>query len=109
MMYAYCVKLGRLSLAEHTEATGVHDLILYFYSEDLVAIIELKFGKSKDGDQDKFLADLAQKALKAINVKEYGASFLSGGRMTVKIGVGVTTRGKCLGLIGDFNASENVY
>jgi hypothetical protein len=74
--------------------------VLFFYREDLEAIIELKFGRGEDG-QDKLLTDLAKKALNAINAKDYGSSLLSNAKEAVKIGVGVTTRGKCLALVGD--------
>ncbi|MDR3154483.1 MAG: ATP-binding protein [Deltaproteobacteria bacterium] len=101
VMYAYCVKLGRLTLAEHPEAVGIPDLILLFQRDSLEAVIELKFGRSEGGDPDKLLTGLARDALAAVNRKDYGSSLRTGAKQTVKIGVGVTARGKCLALIDD--------
>jgi hypothetical protein len=66
----------------------------------LVAIIELKFGKGTGDGQAKFLADLARKSLEAIKGKGCGTPLLPSAMEVAKIGVGVTTSGKCLALIG---------
>jgi ribosomal protein L29 len=103
VMYAYCFKLGSLTLAEHAEANGVPDLILFFHRNNLLAVIELKFQINKGGDPNELLVKLARKALAAIKAKDYGASLKAGSKQVVKIGIGITTRGKCLALIDDLD------
>jgi hypothetical protein len=120
MVYSYCRALTDMSLPERKGAIGNSDLIAVYFNENVYAIFELKFGlakidtgaarsrrdsveseKTKTEDKiNRLLEQLAKEALKAIENKEYWTPFHTGANKIIKIGVGVTRRGKCLVLIG---------
>jgi hypothetical protein len=96
VVFGYCWKFGRVVIPEAKQAIGNPDLAVIFPKTDLYVIIELKFDRGKAGqDLNRLTAVLAKKALKSINSKDYWVPYKAQAKQLVKIGLGVTHRGKC--------------
>ncbi|MDR1165950.1 MAG: ATP-binding protein [Deltaproteobacteria bacterium] len=99
VLYGYCHKFGRIVTPEREGAIGASDLLVIF-PDGLYAVIELIFDKGNSFTrQDALLVALAQKALAAIEAKDYWRPYQAEAKETVKIGLGVSWRGQCLALI----------
>jgi hypothetical protein len=91
-----------LTIPEAQEDTGNQGLTVIFPDSGLYAVIELKFDRgAKCKNTDRLTANLAKKALKSINTKDYWVPYKVLARKLIKIGLGVTHRGRCQVLVGD--------
>jgi Holliday junction resolvase-like predicted endonuclease len=97
------IRNGEVQCRRFICSIGTPDLVLLFPSDQTVAIIELKYESKKPESDEKLVAkleELADKVLKAIAEKKYSQPYVSQAKKLVKIGLGVTYRGKCLAKIG---------
>jgi hypothetical protein len=102
VLFGYCKKLDRFTIAEHQQAIGIPDIIMIFPVDKLYAVMELKFSADLGTqNQEEALTNLAKNALKAIETKDYAVPWKAPAQDLVKIGIGLSHRGKCLVLFGD--------
>jgi hypothetical protein len=91
-----------LTIAEYHGAVGNPDLVTIFPVESLYVIIELKFSPAISAKNPvRSLTTAAKNALKAIETKDYAVPWKAAAQELIKIGVGVTDKGKCVALFGD--------
>jgi hypothetical protein len=99
LLFAYLFKLGRLVFSEQPGAMGTPDMVFILPKKAFYAIIELKYESTVDNiNIKKKLTQLAQKALKTIDTKDYWRPYKAQAKTLIKIGIGVVSRGSCLAL-----------
>ncbi|MDR3204621.1 MAG: PD-(D/E)XK nuclease domain-containing protein, partial [Deltaproteobacteria bacterium] len=99
LLFAYLFKLESLVFSEQPGAMGTPDMVFIWPEKALYAIIELKYESTVDDTNiEKKLIQLAQKALKTIDSKDYWQPYKAQAKTLIKIGIGVVSRGRCLAL-----------
>ncbi|MDR3203254.1 MAG: ATP-binding protein [Deltaproteobacteria bacterium] len=99
LIFAYLFKLGRLVFSEQPVAIGMSDIVFNWPKKALYAIIEVKYESTVDDTNiEEKLTQLAQKALKTIDTKDYWHPYKAQAKTLIKIGIGVVSRGRCLAL-----------
>jgi hypothetical protein len=102
VLFGFCRRVGNLVFSETPGAVGTPDLIFH-YPNEVYVVLELKYDKGKkSSDQEALLKKQALKAIYAIDSKDYLSPYLDKAGQLIKIGLGVTYRGKCLAIIQDF-------
>jgi hypothetical protein len=102
ILYGYCKNYDGITITEYHGAVGNPDLVTIFPVDNWCVLIELKFSSDISAlNPEKSLTTLAQNALKAIDTKDYAVPWKAAAQELIKIGIGVTIKGKCVALIGD--------
>ncbi|MDR1084241.1 MAG: ATP-binding protein [Deltaproteobacteria bacterium] len=102
VLFGFCRSVCNLVFSETPGAVGTPDLFFYCPNEVYVAL-ELKYDKgTKSSDQEALLKKQALKAIYTIDTKSYLSPYLDKAKQLIKIGLGVTYRGKCLAIVQDF-------
>jgi hypothetical protein len=102
VLFGFCLRVGNLVFPETPGAVGTPDLFFY-YPGEVYAALELKYDKgTESSDQEALLKKQVLKAIYAIDTKDYLSPYPDKAGQLIKIGLGVTCRGKCLAVIQDF-------